>query len=59
MDAAYALLQKKSVRDLTMEEIAKRARVGLPTLYKWWPTALTGIKTPRGMKTQGMSALHY
>src|SRR5689334_23646306 len=38
MDAVYALLQKKSVRDLTMEEVAKRARVGKPTLYKWWPT---------------------
>ena len=41
MDAAYALLQKKSVRDLTMEEVAKRARVGKPTLYKWWPTKAT------------------
>src|SRR5260370_22429071 len=38
MDAAYALLQKKSVRDLTMEEVARRAKVGKPTLYKWWPT---------------------
>jgi AcrR family transcriptional regulator len=38
MDAVYALLQEKSVRDLTMEEVAKRARVGKPTLYKWWPT---------------------
>src|ERR1700734_2293233 len=38
MDAVYAMLQKKSVRDLTMEEIARRARVGKPTLYKWWPT---------------------
>ena len=41
MDAVYALLQKKSVRDLTMEEIAKRAGVGKPTLYKWWPTKAT------------------
>ena len=41
MDAVYALLQKKSVRDLTMEEVAKRARVGKPTLYKWWPTKAT------------------
>src|SRR6201982_2971155 len=41
MDAAYALLQEKSVRDLTMEEVAKRARVGKPTLYKWWPTKAT------------------
>ena len=38
MHAVYALLQKKSVRSLTMEEVAKRARVGKPTLYKWWPT---------------------
>ena len=41
MDAVYALLQGKSVRDLTMEEVAKRARVGKPTLYKWWPTKAT------------------
>jgi AcrR family transcriptional regulator len=38
MDAVHSLLQKKSVRDLTMEEVAKRAKVGKPTLYKWWPT---------------------
>jgi AcrR family transcriptional regulator len=41
MDAVYALLQEKSVRNLTMEEVAKRARVGKPTLYKWWPTKAT------------------
>ncbi|HSZ54446.1 MAG TPA: TetR/AcrR family transcriptional regulator [Tepidisphaeraceae bacterium] len=41
MDAVYSLLQKKSVRDLTMEEVAQRARVGKPTLYKWWPTKAT------------------
>src|SRR5579872_5705517 len=38
MDAVCALLQEKSVRDLTMEEVAQRAKVGKPTLYKWWPT---------------------
>lgn len=38
MDAVYALLQEKSVRDLSMDEIAKRAGVGKPTLYKWWPS---------------------
>src|SRR6266699_640136 len=41
MDTVYALLQEKSVRDLTMEEIAKWAKVGKPTLYKWWPTKAT------------------
>jgi AcrR family transcriptional regulator len=43
MDAVYALLQEKSVRDLTMEEVAKRAKVGKPTLYKWWPTKATFV----------------
>jgi len=41
MDAVYKLLQVKSVRDLTMEEVAKLSRVGKPTLYKWWPTKAT------------------
>ena len=41
MDSVYALLQEKSVGDLTMEEVANRARVGKPTLYKWWPTKAT------------------
>ncbi len=38
MDAVYHLLQETSARDLTMEAIAKRAKVGKPTLYKWWPS---------------------
>ena len=33
-----AQLQERSVRDLTMEAGARRAGVGKPTLYKWWPT---------------------
>ena len=38
LDAVHALLQETSVRDLTMEAVARRAGVGKPTLYKWWPT---------------------
>ena len=38
MDAVYELLQEKSARELTMEAIARRAKVGKPTLYKWWPS---------------------
>src|ERR1041385_8077604 len=41
MDAVYSLLKEKSVRDLTIEAVAKRAGVGKPTLYKWWPTKAT------------------
>jgi AcrR family transcriptional regulator len=38
MDAVYELLKEKSARELTMEAVAKRANVGKPTLYKWWPS---------------------
>jgi AcrR family transcriptional regulator len=38
MDAVYELLQEKSARELTMEAVARRAGVGKPTLYKWWPS---------------------
>src|SRR5260370_41664094 len=41
MDTVYALLQEKSVRALAMEGVARRAKVGKPTLYKWWPTKAT------------------
>ena len=41
MDVVYSLLQEKPVRDLTMESVAKQAKVGKPTLYKWWPTKAT------------------
>jgi AcrR family transcriptional regulator len=41
IDAVYTLLQEKSVRDLTIEEVAKRAKVGKPTIYKWWSTKAT------------------
>ncbi len=38
LDAVHDLLLETSVRDLTMEAVAKRARVSKPTLYKWWPS---------------------
>lgn len=38
LDAVYELLQEGSARDLTFEAVARRARVGRPTLYKWWPS---------------------
>jgi AcrR family transcriptional regulator len=38
LDAVQSILTEKSVRDLTMEEVARRADVGKPTIYKWWPS---------------------
>jgi len=38
LDAVCDLLRDKSVRDVTIEEVAKRAGVGKPTIYRWWPS---------------------
>jgi AcrR family transcriptional regulator len=38
MEAVAGLLEELPARDLTMEAVAKRAGVGKPTLYKWWPS---------------------
>jgi AcrR family transcriptional regulator len=38
VNAVYELLHDTSVRDLTIEAIARRAGVGKPTIYKWWPS---------------------
>lgn len=38
LDAVYHILQHKTVRELTMEEVARHAKVGKPTLYRWWPS---------------------
>jgi AcrR family transcriptional regulator len=38
MDAVYGMLKERPARDLTMDAVAKRANVGKPTLYKWWPS---------------------
>ncbi len=38
MDAVYALLEERPLRDLTIDAVAKRAGVGKPTIYRWWPT---------------------
>lgn len=36
MAAVRSLLETTSVRDLTIEAVARTAGVGKPTLYKWW-----------------------
>lgn len=38
LEAAYALLLESDGRSVTIEAIAKRAGVGKPTIYRWWPT---------------------
>lgn len=38
LDAVQELLETRPLRDLTMDAVAKRASIGKPTLYRWWPT---------------------
>lgn len=38
MQAALDLCAERSYTAVTMEAIATRARVGKPTLYRWWPS---------------------
>src|SRR5215469_113770 len=36
--ATLCLLKEKPLRDITIEEIARKAGVGKATIYKWWPS---------------------
>lgn len=41
LDAVQSLLEEKSAKDLTIEEVSRCADVGKPTIYKWWPTKMS------------------
>ncbi|WP_263366724.1 TetR/AcrR family transcriptional regulator [Edaphobacter bradus] len=38
LTATLCLLKEKPLRDITIEEIARKAGVGKATIYKWWPS---------------------
>jgi AcrR family transcriptional regulator len=38
LSAITELLKAKRLRDISIEEIARRAGVGKATIYKWWPS---------------------
>jgi AcrR family transcriptional regulator len=37
IDAVFQLMREKPLDAVSIEEIARRAGVGKPTIYKWWP----------------------
>ena len=37
LDAAEALLQESGIAGFSIEAVARRARAGKPTIYRWWP----------------------
>lgn len=38
LDAAMQIISEQGFADLTMEAVARRARAGKATLYRWWPS---------------------
>jgi AcrR family transcriptional regulator len=38
LEATIQLLSEKPLREISMEEIARKAGVGKATIYKWWPS---------------------
>jgi len=38
LSATLQLLRSKPLRDITIDEIARKAGVGKATIYKWWPS---------------------
>jgi AcrR family transcriptional regulator len=38
LKATLQLLKEKSLRDITVDAIARKAGVGKMTIYKWWPS---------------------
>lgn len=38
LDAAEALLREHGPAGLTFEAVARRAKAGKPTIYRWWPS---------------------
>jgi AcrR family transcriptional regulator len=62
--AARALLAEGGPGAVTMEAVAARARVGKPTLYRWWPdrhavamAALMDTEDGEGVEASGRLAL--
>lgn len=49
LDAVDFLLAEKGGTGLTIEAIAKQAKVGKPTIYRWWPT-LADIVLEAGLR---------
>jgi len=62
--AARALLAEGGPGAVTMEAVAARARVGKPTVYRWWPdrhavamAALMDTATGESVEASGLSAI--
>lgn len=55
LKAVNALLLRMSVQDLSIEAIAKKAKVGKTTIYRWWPNK-TAVVMDALVNQPGMNA---
>ena len=55
LKATNSLLLHKSVQELSIEAIAKKAKVGKTTIYRWWPNK-TAVVMDALISQPGMSA---
>lgn len=55
LKAVNALLLRMSVQDLSIEAIAKKAKVGKTTIYRWWPNK-TALVMDALVNQPGMNA---
>ena len=37
LDAAEAIMREEGLAGFSIEAVARRARAGKPTIYRWWP----------------------
>ncbi len=45
LDAAEAILKEKGPGGFSIEAVARRARAGKPTIYRWWPNRTSLLLT--------------
>ena len=61
--ATNNLLLQRSVQDLSIEAIAKKARVGKTTIYRWWPNktavVMDALVSQPGMQTPLPTAANH
>jgi AcrR family transcriptional regulator len=53
LDAAEAILREEGIAGFSIEAVARRARAGKPTIYRWWPNrTLLMLEVYRRIKNQ-------
>ena len=56
LEAAEALLLEGGVAGFSIEAVARRARAGKPTIYRWWPNKTALLLEVNGKRFHGLAA---